>query len=337
MGFSRQEYWSGLLFPSPGELPDPGISCIGRWILYHWTTSEVLRLFFFFFWRFLPKNILFSEALFSWHLGKGLSGECNWSINMRDQDTPQALLFCENRRGEGRNLPSRWTQREKHVWCVINELEWHISRNDSESQLLYFLIIKARTFELWCWRTFLKVPWTANRSILKEITPEYSLERTDTEAPILWPPDVKNQLIGKDPDAGNDWRQKEKGMTEDEMVGCHHQHDRWTWVWASSMSWWWTGKPGVLQPMGSQRVGHDWTTELNWNIFIVTSSNSKNKETENKGKKSSILCKLFQFETTLSQPCTKSLEKWEDLRLRISWVLSEHTSSLIMHVALQAP
>ena len=218
MGFSRQEYWSGLLFPSPGELPDPGISCIGRWILYHWTTSEVLRLFFFFFWRFLPKNILFSEALFSWHLGKGLSGECNWSINMRDQDTPQALLFCENRRGEGRNLPSRWTQREKHVWCVINELEWHISRNDSESQLLYFLIIKARTFELWCWRTFLKVPWTANRSILKEITPEYSLERTDTEAPILWPPDVKNQLIGKDPDAGNDWRQKEKRATEDEMV-----------------------------------------------------------------------------------------------------------------------
>ena len=119
MGFSRQEYWSGLSLPSPGHLPDPGIEpvFIGRWILYHWATSKVLRLFPF-FWRFLPKNILFSEALFSWHLGKGLSGECNWSINMRNQDISQALLFCENRRGEGGNLPSRWTQREKHVWLM---------------------------------------------------------------------------------------------------------------------------------------------------------------------------------------------------------------------------
>ena len=44
---------------------------------------------------------------------------------------------------------------------------------------------------------------------------------------------------------------------------------RWTWVWASSGSWWWTGKPGVLQSMGSQRVAHDWVTELNWNLNII--------------------------------------------------------------------
>ena len=87
--------------------------------------------------------------------------------------------------------------------------------------------------------------------------------RTDAEAetPILWPPDVKNQLLGKDPDAGKDWRREEKG-TEDEIVGW--SLTRWTWVWLSSGSWWWTGKPGVLQSMGSQRVGHDWGTELNW-------------------------------------------------------------------------
>ena len=64
-------------------------------------------------------------------------------------------------------------------------------------------------FELWCWRRLLRVSWTARRSnqlILKEINPEYSLERTDDEAEalILWPPDAKNQLIGKDPDAGKD-------------------------------------------------------------------------------------------------------------------------------------
>ena len=73
-----------------------------------------------------------------------------------------------------------------------------------------------------------------------------------------WPPDMKNWLIGKDPDAGKDWRQEEKGMIEDEMVGWHHRLDG-----VSSGSWWRTGRPGVLQSMGSQRVGHNWT-ELNW-------------------------------------------------------------------------
>ena len=61
-----------------------------------------------------------------------------------------------------------------------------------------------------------------NQSILKEISPEYSLEGLMlNETPILWPPDVKNWLTGKDPDAGKDWGQKEKGRTEDQMVGCH--------------------------------------------------------------------------------------------------------------------
>ena len=86
--------------------------------------------------------------------------------------------------------------------------------------------------------------------------------RTDAEAetPIFWPPDAKNWLIGKDPDAGKDGRQEEKGTTDGWMASL----TQWTWVWASSGNWWWTGRPGVLQSMGSQRVGHDWATELNW-------------------------------------------------------------------------
>ena len=85
-------------------------------------------------------------------------------------------------------------------------------------------------FELCCWRRLLRVPWTARRStqsILKEISPEYSMERTDVEAetPILWPPDAKNWLLGKHPDAGKDWSQEEKGTTEDETVGWHHWLD----------------------------------------------------------------------------------------------------------------
>ena len=84
-------------------------------------------------------------------------------------------------------------------------------------------------FELWCWRRLLGVPWTArrsNHSILKEISPGYSLERhVEDETPVLWPPQEKSWLIGKDSDAGRDWRQEEKGTTEDEMAGWHHQLD----------------------------------------------------------------------------------------------------------------
>ena len=83
------------------------------------------------------------------------------------------------------------------------------------------------TFELWCWRRLLRVLWTArryNQLILKEINPENWLERLmlKAEAPIFWPADVKSGLTGKDPDAGKDWRQEEKGTTQDEMVEWHH-------------------------------------------------------------------------------------------------------------------
>ena len=87
--------------------------------------------------------------------------------------------------------------------------------------------------------------------------------RTNAEAetPILWPPDAKNQLIGKYPDAEKDWRREEKGATWDGWMASLTQ---WTRVWASSRSWWWTGKPVMLKFMGLQRLRHDWATELNW-------------------------------------------------------------------------
>ena len=84
----------------------------------------------------------------------------------------------------------------------------------------------------------------------------------EDETPVIWPPDTKSWLIWKEPDAGKDLGQEEKGMTEDEMVGWHHRLNGWVWV--DSGSWWWTGKPSRLWFMGLQRVGHDWATELNW-------------------------------------------------------------------------
>ena len=93
--------------------------------------------------------------------------------------------------------------------------------------------------------------------------------RTDAEAEtwIIWPPDAKNWLTGKDPDAGKDWRQ-ENGTTEDEMAGWHHWLDGNES--GSSGSWWWIGKPGMLQSMGWQRVGHNWVTELNWRSWELS-------------------------------------------------------------------
>ena len=86
--------------------------------------------------------------------------------------------------------------------------------------------------------------------------------RTDVEVetPILWSPDAKSWLIWKDPDAGKDWGQEEKGMTG--WDGWIASPSQWTWVWVDSGSWWWTRRPGVLWFMVSQMS--DTTEWLNW-------------------------------------------------------------------------
>ena len=126
---------------------------------------------------------------------------------------------------------------------------------------------KTDAFELWCSRRLLRVPWTArgsNKLILKEINPEYSLEGLMLKQKLqyFWPPDAKSWLIG------NDWcweRLKARGEGEDRgWDSWMASPSWWTWVWVNSRSLWWTGRPGMLQFMGLQRVGNDWETELNW-------------------------------------------------------------------------
>ena len=94
--------------------------------------------------------------------------------------------------------------------------------------------------------------------------------RTDAEAeaPVLWPPDAKNWLIWKDPDAGKDWGPEEKGMTEDEMVGWHHELNGPQSEQSPGDSE--ERKPGVLQSMGSQTVGHNWVTEQQIIFILIT-------------------------------------------------------------------
>ena len=85
----------------------------------------------------------------------------------------------------------------------------------------------------------------------------------EAETPIPWPPDVESWLLEKDPDAGKDWRQEEKGITEDEMIRWHHRLNGW--VWASSGNWWWTGKPSMLQSM---ELCQTWQ-QLNWTEGMI--------------------------------------------------------------------
>ena len=133
-------------------------------------------------------------------------------------------------------------------------------------------------FELWCWRRLLRVPWTArksNQSILKEINPGISLEgmmlklKLQYFGYLMWRVDSLERLWC--------WERLGAGGEGDDRGwdGWMASLTRWTWVWVNSGRWWWTGRPGVLGFMGSQRVGHDWGlnwTGLNWCMSHIYSS-----------------------------------------------------------------
>ena len=151
-------------------------------------------------------------------------------------------------------------------------------------------------FEVWCWRRLLRVPWTAKRSsqsILKELSPEYSLKglmlklKLQYFGHLLWRTDSfeKTLMLGKIEGGRGRGRQRIRwlnGITD--FMIC---------IWVSSRSWWWTGKPGVLQSLWSQRVGHHWTTALNGTeqylpyMIVVT----VNKSYEDRLSKFQVQCK----------------------------------------------
>ena len=122
------------------------------------------------------------------------------------------------------------------------------------------------TFELWCWRRLLRVPWTArrsNQSILKEISPGCSMEglmlklKLQYFGHLMWRVDsLEKTLMLEGLGAGEEG--DDRGWD-----GWMASLTQWMWVWVNSGSWWWTGWPGMLWFMGSQRVWHDWVTELN--------------------------------------------------------------------------
>ena len=163
----------------------------------------------------------------------------------------------------------------------IKKQRHYFANKDSSSQSYVFSAImygceswtinkaecrRTDAFELWSWRRLLRVPWTARRStqsILNEISPEYSSERVMLKLKLQYVGHLMKELthlkrlwcwfkmkVGEGDDRGWD--------------GWMASPTQWIWVWINSGSWGWTGRPGVLQSMGSQRVVHIWMTELNW-------------------------------------------------------------------------
>ena len=130
---------------------------------------------------------------------------------------------------------------------------------------------RINAFELWCWRRLLRVPWAAkraNQSILKEINPGISLERM-----IL---NLNSSTLATSCQELTHWKRLwcweglEAGGEGDGRGwdGWMASLTRWTRVWVNSRSRWWTGRPGVLRFVGSQRVGHDWATDLIWSDLM---------------------------------------------------------------------
>ena len=122
---------------------------------------------------------------------------------------------------------------------------------------------RIKAFELWCWRSLLRVPWTARRSNQSILKKWVFVARTDcwtwsSNTLVTWCKELTHQ---KRPWC---WERLKAGGDDRGWDGWMASPIWWTWVWVSSRSWWWTGRPGVLQSMGSQRGGHYWATELNW-------------------------------------------------------------------------
>ena len=140
-----------------------------------------------------------------------------------------------------------------HVWM------WELDYKESEHQ-------RIDAFELWCWRRLLRVPWTprrSNQSILKKISLEYSLED--------WCWSWNSNTLATWFEVLTYWKrlwccERLKAGEEDDRRwdGWMASRTQWTWVRVNTRSWCWTGRPGVLQSMGSQRVRDDWATDLKW-------------------------------------------------------------------------
>ena len=198
------------------------------------------------------------QTLFSW-----LCNNCRWWLQPLNK---KMLAPCSN----SYDQPRQHIKKQKHYFA--NKGPSSQSYDFSSTHVCMYVCESWTTkkaegcFNLWCWRRLLRAPWTArrsNQSILKEISPEYSLEGVMLKLKLQYFGHLmrrtnsfeKALILGKIEGRRRGWRQRVRWMAS---------LTRGTWAWEISGSWWWTGKPGTLQSIESQRVRHNWATELNW-------------------------------------------------------------------------
>ena len=196
-------------------------NCIDRCILYHWSTREA------------HSGFLHSKR----HLLLGRKVMTNLENILKSRDITLPTKICLVRA-----MVFPVVKYGCECWTIKKAKHWRID-----------------AFELWYWRRLLRDPWTArrsNQSLLKEISPEYSLEGLMLKLKLQYFGHLmqrtnsfeKTLMLGK-----IEGRRRRGLETWDGWMASLTQ---WTWVWVNSGSWWWTGRPGVLQPMGLQRVRH---------------------------------------------------------------------------------
>ena len=178
----------------------------------------------------------------------------------KSYDQPRQHIKKQRHYFSNKGLSSQSYGFSKTIWFFPTIMYWCESWTIKKAEHW-----RIDAFELWCWRRLLRVPWTTRRSsqsILKEISPEYSLEgvmlKLQYFGHLMW----RTDSTGKDPDAGKDRRQKEKGTTENKMAGWHHQLDGHEFEQALGIGDG-QGSLACYSPWG-HRVGHGWATELNW-------------------------------------------------------------------------
>ena len=212
-----------------------------------------------------------SDFFFFW-----LQNHCRWWLPpwnsmmlapwKKSYDKPRACIKKQRHYFPNKGL---YSQSYSHVWM------WELDHKDAEHQ-------RINAFELWCWRRLLRVPWTArrsNQSILKEISREYSLEGLMLKLKIQYFGHLMQRVdsLEKTLDAGRDWGQEEKGMTENEMAGWHHQLDGHEFEWTLGVG---DGQGGLACCDSWGRKESDTTERLIWSDLIMIYSWGHSQEAD---------------------------------------------------------
>ena len=278
MDFSRQEYWNGLPLPPPGDLPDPGIipdllHC--RHILYrlsHQTSPPYV-------------------CAFVWEDGLAFCMAC-------PEVCASAASPVERSRVRGQDSGSPCLlplgSSSPHLFCTVDCCLISVWSKSSmalkvcrTTVLICFKTAVPNLFDTWDLfhrRQFFHRPG-GRGVVLGMIQAHYSEVKIAQSCPTLWDP--TGYAVHGILQAGIlEWvafpfsaQGLNQGLRHHRQILYQLSHKgsptwmasptRWTWVWASSGSWWWTGKPGVPQSVGSQRAGHDWASELNWSTLLL--------------------------------------------------------------------